>query len=187
MPRKKPKTRIESDAIGELRVPAPAYWGIQTMRALENFPISGIDPKKDFILATACVKKAACRANLTLRLIDKRRGRAIVRAADEIISGRLHGQFVVDVYQAGAGTSHNMNANEVIANRAIEMLGGKKGDYRLIHPNDHVNMSQSTNDAMPTALRIAALTSSARLVAALNGLEKTFRAKAREFKGIIIL
>jgi len=185
MPLKKRKTRIENDTLGKLRVPGSAYYGIQTMRALENFPISGVKPKKDFILATAFVKKAACLANLSLKLIDKKRGRAITRAVDEIISGLLYDQFVVDVYQAGAGTSHNMNANEIIANRAIELIGGKKGDYRLIHPNDHVNMSQSTNDTMPTALRLAALSSSGRLVSVLASLETTLRAKSREFKGVI--
>ncbi|MBI5969771.1 MAG: aspartate ammonia-lyase [Deltaproteobacteria bacterium] len=185
MPKNKSKIRFESDTLGTRRVPSSAYWGIQTMRAIENFPISGIKPTKGIILATAFVKKAACLANLSLKLIDKKRGNAIIRAVDEILSGRLRDQFVVDVYQAGAGTSHNMNANEVIANRAIELIGGKKGDYRVIHPNDHVNMSQSTNDTMPTALRLAAFASSGRLISALTGLETTLRAKSSEFKGVI--
>ncbi len=182
---KEKKFRVEKDSLGELRVPAEAYYGIQTLRASRNFPISGTPPGKIFIAGTAMVKKAACLANLKLGLIDKKISRAIIKAADEIISGKFQSEFIVDVYQAGAGTSHNMNANEVIANRAMEILGGKPGDYRLVHPNDHVNMSQSTNDAMPTALRVAALISSVGLMDALKGLETGLKIKSREFDGII--
>ncbi len=183
--KKEDKFRFERDSIGELPVPRKAYYGIQTLRASRNFPVSGIPPKKAFIITTAMVKKAACQANIELGLIDKKIGHAIIKAADEIISGLLHDQFIVDVYQAGAGTSHNMNANEVIANRAIEILGGNLGNYGLVHPNDHVNMSQSTNDAMPTALRLAAIISSRGLVSALKGLETAFNAKATEFDSVI--
>ncbi len=183
--KKENKFRLEKDSLGELPVPGKAYYGIQTLRAFRNFPISGIPPKKSFIDATAMVKKAACMANMGLGLIDKKRGAAILKAADEVIAGRFHGEFIVDVYQAGAGTSHNMNANEVIANRAIEILGGRLGDYGLVHPNDHVNMSQSTNDTMPTALRLAALISSKCLISELGALEAALRGKAREFDRII--
>ncbi len=179
------KIRLEKDSLGQLPVPEKAYYGIQTLRAAQNFPISGIPPRKVFIAATAMVKKAACMANIELRLIDKKTGNAIIKAADEVISGKLHDEFIVDVYQAGAGTSHNMNANEVIANRAIEILGGNLGDYSRVHPNDHVNMSQSTNDTMPTALRVAALISSGGLIEALEGLATELKGKAREFDKII--
>ncbi len=182
---RKNKFRLEKDSLGELPVPREAYFGIQALRASRNFPISGIPPKPIFIAATAMVKKAACIANIELGLIDKNRGPAIIKAADEVISGRFNDQFIVDVYQAGAGTSHNMNANEVIANLAIEILGGRRGDYNLVHPNDHVNMSQSTNDTMPTALRVAAIFSSGVLMEALIGLETELKRKAREFDRII--
>src|SRR3970282_2810300 len=153
----RPKIRIERDSMGERYVPRDAYYGIQTLRALENFPISGILPKREFIIATAMVKKAAAIANMATGSLAIKTRRAIVKAADEIIGGRLHREFTVDVYQAGAGTSHNMNANEVIANRAIELLGGKKGNYRLVHPNDHVKMSHSTTYKVPPSMRIAAV------------------------------
>ncbi|MBI5327961.1 MAG: aspartate ammonia-lyase [Deltaproteobacteria bacterium] len=177
--------RTERDPLGEKDVPINAYYGIQTSRAIENFPISGITPKREFITATAMVKKAAAIANMATGSLNKKIGRAIVNAADEIIRGKLHNEFVVDVYQAGAGTSHNMNINEVIANRAIEMLGGKKGNYRIAHPNDHVNMSQSTNDTVPTGMRIASLFMTHELFAELRLLENTLTAKAKEFDGII--
>ncbi|MBI5048581.1 MAG: aspartate ammonia-lyase [Deltaproteobacteria bacterium] len=177
--------RTERDPLGEKDVLINAYYGIQTARAIENFPISGITPKKEFITATAMVKRATAIANMTNDNLDKKIGKAIVMAADEIINGRLHKEFIVDVYQAGAGTSHNMNANEVIANRAIEILGGKKGNYKLVHPNDHVNMSQSTNDTVPTGMRIAGLFMTHKLLAELRLLENTLTAKAKEFDGII--
>ncbi len=180
-----PKTRIERDSLGEKDVPVNAYYGIQTLRAIENFSISGISPKKEFISAFAMVKKAAAVANMATGSLNGKIGRAIVKAADEIISGKLHNEFVVDVYQAGAGTSHNMNANEVIANRAIEMLSGEKGNYKIIHPNDHVNMSQSTNDTIPTGMRIASLFLTKELLLELKIMEKALSDKAKEFDGII--
>src|SRR5688572_4171034 len=149
--------RTERDPLGDYAVPADAYYGIQTARAAENFPISGLRAHADLVTATILVKKAAAQANVGLDRIDARIGDAIVRAADEVLAGALRDQFVVDVYQAGAGTSHNMNANEVLANRAAELLGGARGEYGLVHPNDHVNMGQSTNDVFPTATRIALL------------------------------
>jgi aspartate ammonia-lyase len=179
------KTRIEKDTLGERAVQIGAYYGVQTLRATENFAVSGLLPKPEFIRATAIVKRAAAETNMALGLLNRKRARAIMKAADEIIRGRLHDQFVVDVYQAGAGTSHNMNANEVIANRAIELLGGKKGDYRIVHPNDHVNMGQSTNDTFPTAMRVAALMTSEALFTSLKGLERELGGKARAFDRII--
>lgn len=177
--------RIERDSLGEKEVPLDAYYGVQTARAIENFPISGIKPPEVFIRATAMVKKASAMANMAVGSLDARIGKAIIIAAEEIINGMWHDQFLVDVYQAGAGTSHNMNVNEVIANRAIETLGGKKGDYRIVHPNDHVNMSQSTNDTFPTTMRIAALFMIHELLPVLNLLEDAFLEKAREFDGVI--
>src|SRR3990172_2711748 len=141
--------RIEHDALGEKQVPAEAYYGVQPQRAVENFPISGLKAHRALIQATGFIKRASAEANMELGELDQRVGGAIVQAAQEGAEGRWDGQFVVDVFQAGAGTSHNMNANEVIANRAAEILGGRKGDYSLVHPNDHVNMSQSTNDIVP--------------------------------------
>lgn len=177
--------RIEHDPLGEKEVPERAYYGIQTVRAIENFPISGTGPAPEFIRATATIKKAAALANMDTGKLDVKMGRAIVRAAEEVIEGKWNDHFVVDVFQAGAGTSHNMNANEVIANRAIEILGGLRGDYSLIHPNDHVNMSQSTNDVFPTAMRIAAISSIEGLMPALNELVQALRKKGKEFDGII--
>ena len=163
-------TRVERDPLGEHAVPAEAYYGIQTARAVENFPISGLRAPGDLVDATVLIKKAAAQANVTLGRLDAAIGSAIARAADEILGGALRDQFVVDVYQAGAGTSHNMNANEVIANRAAEILGGARGEYRLVHPNDHVNMSQSTNDVYPTATRLALLLQHAPLAKAARAL-----------------
>jgi aspartate ammonia-lyase len=173
--------RTERDGLGVRRLPGNAYYGIQTVRASENFPISRIPPKAGFIRATAMVKLAAGEANVSLGLLDKRRGRAISRAAGEVISGKLHEDFIVDVYQAGAGTSHNMNANEVLARRAMELAGGAVS----IHPNDHVNMSQSTNDTFPTAMRIAAVAASAGLIINLKSLKKVLAQKSKEFDRII--
>ncbi|MBI5345378.1 MAG: aspartate ammonia-lyase [Deltaproteobacteria bacterium] len=185
MAKTKRKFRMEKDALGTKPVPSAALYGIQTVRASANFRISGVLPEPVFIMATAMVKKAAAEANIALRLLDRKRGAAIIQAASEIIEGKHWKEFIVDVYQAGAGTSHNMNANEVIANRASVMLGGKKGVYEIIHPNDHVNMAQSTNDVIPTAMRLSALTSSDRLIDALHGLKRALRKKARETDGII--
>lgn len=177
--------RTEHDSLGEMRVPKDAYYGIQTMRASENFTASGLRPKKDFITATAVVKRAACAAAASLGLLDKAIAACICRAADEIIAGKHHDEFIVDVYQAGAGTSHNMNANEVIANRALLLMGKRRGDYRYIHPNDHVNIGQSTNDTMPAALRLAALRASGRLIQNLKALKAAFAKKRRAFAVVI--
>ncbi len=179
------KSRTERDSLGAKEVPAEAYYGVETARATENFRISGIKPHPDFIRATVLVKKAAAEANLSLGLLDRRIGEAIVKAADEILQGYLHDQFVVDVYQAGAGTSHNMNANEVLANRAIEILGGRKGDYKLVSPHDNVNMGQSTNDIFPTFMRVACMLLVKPLIEVLEGLKAAFEAKARDFDHIV--
>src|SRR6185312_2496633 len=178
-------SRVERDPLGELQVPAEAYYGIQTQRAVENFPISGLKAPAPLVTATVLVKQACARANASLGRLDPPVADAIVRAADEILSGRLRDQFVVDVYQAGAGTSHNMNANEVLANRAGELLGEPRGTYRRVHPNDHVNMGQSTNDVFPTATRIALLLGANTLVGAARGLSDSLAAKADAFAGIL--
>ncbi len=179
------QTRIEKDSLGERRIPVEAYYGVQTDRAIENFPISGLKPKPSYVEAVVHIKKSAAKVNQDLGLLDSRRADAIVSACDEILNGGLREWFVVDVYQAGAGTSHNMNANEVIANRAIELLGGQKGDYSIIHPNDHVNMAQSTNDVCPTAIRIAAVMLIQTLLKSLQESEGIFRLKAKEFDDVI--
>jgi aspartate ammonia-lyase len=178
-------TRLEHDPLGDFPVPADAYYGIQTARALENFPISGLRAPAELVSATVLIKKAAAMANVALGRLDTRIGDAVVQAADEILGGSLRDQFVVDVYQAGAGTSHNMNANEVLANRAAELLGGKRGEYTLVHPNDHVNMGQSTNDVYPTATRLGLLLAHRGLVDAARGLATAFEGKARAFDGIL--
>jgi len=177
--------RIERDSLGERELPASVYYGIQTARAIENFPISGLRPYPSLVVATIQIKKAAARVNSALGWLDPRIGRAIDDAADEVLAGRLRDQFVVDPFQAGAGTSHNMNANEVLANRAIELLGGEKGDYSIVHPNDHVNMSQSTNDVFPTAMQLAALEGESKLVIGLDLLAAALRAKSIEFDQIV--
>jgi aspartate ammonia-lyase len=177
--------RVERDPLGERRVPAEAYYGIQTVRAIENFPISGLRAPATLVTATVLTKKAAAEANATLKRLDERTGAAIVRAADEILEGALRDQFVVDVYQAGAGTSHNMNANEVLANRAEELLGGIRGEYRLAHPNDHVNMGQSTNDVFPTATRLALLLDHGALTRAARDLSASLAARASAFAAVV--
>jgi len=177
--------RTERDPLGELQVPADAYYGIQTARAAENFPISGLRAPADLVVATVLIKKAAAEANAALGRLDRDVAAAIVKAADEILSGRLRDQFIVDVYQAGAGTSHNMNANEVLANRAAEILGEPRGAYARVHPNDHVNMGQSTNDVFPTATRLALLLGAAELVASARALANGFAAKAGEFAAVL--
>jgi aspartate ammonia-lyase len=181
------ETRRERDFLGDREIPASAYWGVHTARALENFPITStpIGALDDLVRALAFVKKAAARANAELDVIDRRRADAIVRACDDLIRGELHDQFVVDVIQGGAGTSTNMNANEVIANRALEHLGEGKGRYDLLHPNDHVNASQSTNDVYPTALRVATWHSIGRLIRAMAELRAAFERKADEFAGVL--
>jgi aspartate ammonia-lyase len=177
--------RIEQDPIGELRVPADAYYGVQTQRAVENFPISGMTAPPELIVATVQIKKAAAEANVALGRLEAGIAGAIVKAADEILAGKLRDQFVVDVYQAGAGTSHNMNANEVLANRAAELLGAPRGDYSRVHPNDHVNMGQSTNDVFPTATRLALLAMIPDTIAAAKALAAGLSAKGGEFNAIL--
>ena len=179
------ETRTERDSLGSVRVPKDAYYGPETARAVENFPISGIRPHPEFVRATVLVKKAAAQANMTLGLLDRKIGQAIVTAADEILRGKLTDQFAVDVFQAGAGTSHNMNANEVLANRAIEILEGRKGDYRIVSPHDHVNMGQSTNDTFPTFIRVASALLAEPLKQVLLDLRKALESKAKEFDQIV--
>ena len=149
--------RVEIDSLGEVKVPADRYYGAQTQRAVGNFPISGIRLQPEFVRAQAIIKYAAAKANMEAGVLDKRIGEAIVKASDEIITGKLADQFVVDIFQAGAGTSQNMNINEVLANRTAEIMGGNRGEYKLVHPNDHVNMAQSTNDTIHVAIHIAAV------------------------------
>ena len=166
-------------------MPADAYYGVQTARAVENFPISGLRAPADLVTATVLIKKAAAEANASLGRLDPEVARAIVSAADEVLAGELRDQFVVDVYQAGAGTSHNMNANEVLANRAGEILGERRGTYKRVHPNDHVNMGQSTNDVFPTATRLALLLGARALVTSAQALVDSLGRKADEFSGVI--
>ena len=180
-------TRSEHDLLGDREIPADALYGIQTLRAVENFPITGIrlGHFPHLIRALAMVKQAAARANRKLGLIDDEIAAAIDRACSEIIDGHWHGHFVVDVVQGGAGTSTNMNANEVIANRALELLGRERGEYRYCHPNNHVNLSQSTNDAYPTAVRVAVVLELADLLAVLGTLEADLQTKATEFNDVL--
>ncbi len=173
--------RIEKDSLGEVKVPLEAYYGAQTTRALENFPISGIRPHPISTRSMVYIKKAAAKVNNELGCLDNEKSEAIISAADRIIEGEFKDQFVVDVYQAGAGTSFNMNVNEVIANIAIESLGGEKGNYSVIHPNDHVNFGQSTNDVFPTTMRISALYLLMELFPVVDALVKSFNKKANEF------
>ena len=184
-----PKTefRLEHDLLGDREVPNAVYYGVHTLRALENFPITGIPIAvyPDLIRALAQIKKAAAQANQQLGLLDATRADAIVAACREVIDGQWHDQFVVDVIQGGAGTSTNMNANEVIANRALELLGKQRGDYKALHPNEHVNMSQSTNDVYPTALKLATYVGIFRLVDAMAYLRKSFERKADEFADVL--
>ena len=177
--------RTERDPLGELAVPDDAYYGVQTQRAVENFPISGLRAPADLVTATILVKKAAAEANAALGRLKPEVASAIIKAADEILSGALRDQFVVDVYQAGAGTSHNMNANEVLANRAGEILGEPRGTYIRVHPNDQVNEGQSTNDVYPTATRLALLLTAASLVAAARALAESLGRKSDEFAHIL--
>src|ERR1700722_9483082 len=179
------KMRLETDTLGDHELPYRAYYGIQTWRAAENYPISGYRAHPQLIRAMGMIKKAGAIANWELRLIDDRRSKAIQRAAQEVIEGKWNGEFIVDVYQAGAGVSFHMNANEVIANRAIELLGGKRGEYEVCHPNDHVNCSQSTNDVFPTAMRLACVFLIDDLLVAVAELAKSFSRKASAFDRII--
>jgi aspartate ammonia-lyase len=177
--------RVEKDPLGEKQVPDSALYGVQTVRALENFPISGLKPLEPFVLAQVWIKKAAALTHRQTGRLDAKLADAIVRAADEVLAGQHRDQFVVDPYQAGAGTSHNMNVNEVLANRANELLGGKRGEYKPVHPNDHVNMAQSTNDTIPTNIRLACLARLGPLVDSFRALRDTFAAKGREFDDIV--
>src|ERR1700716_1973546 len=174
-------TRTEKDSLGTKEIPSNVYYGIQTVRAVENYPISGMRAHPLLIRAFGMVKRAAAEANKTLGLISDKRADAIIRAAQEVIEGKWNDEFVVDVFQAGAGVSFHMNTNEVIANRANEILGGKLGEYAEVHPNDHVNYGQSTNDVFPTGMRIATLLVLETLYPVLDILAATFRQKAAEF------
>jgi aspartate ammonia-lyase len=178
-------TRIERDTLGELEVPSSALWGVQTERARRNFPISGLKPMPAFVEALVCVKKAAALVHKKTGRLEGRLADAIVAAADEVLAGEHREHFVVDPYQAGAGTSHNMNTNEVLANRANELLGGKRGAYEPLHPNDHVNMAQSTNDTIPTAIRLGVLTMLPTLLEAVSRLATALLDKGRAFDGIV--
>src|SRR5215467_7194018 len=163
-------SRIEHDSIGEIRIPAGALYGAQTQRAVENFRISNLRLPREFIRAMGLIKLASARTNMDLGLLDKKIGNAILSAAQEAIDGKLDAHFVVDIFQTGSGTSTNMNTNEVISNRAIQMLGGVVGSRKPVHPNDHVNMGQSSNDVIPTAMHVAAMESIERsLIPALRG------------------
>jgi fumarate hydratase class II len=180
------KYRIEKDTMGEVRVPADAYYGAQTQRAVENFPVSGFQLPSAFIHAQAIIKRAAAMANMAAGKLETDSGNAIVKATDEVIEGKYHDQFVVDVYQAGAGTSQNMNINEVLANRANEILGGDRGKYVPVHPNDHVNMGQSTNDTIPTAIHVATTFEVRnRLLPVLDILKERLLEKSKSFDNVV--
>jgi fumarate hydratase class II len=180
------ETRVESDSLGELRIPASAYYGVQTMRAKENFPISDLRFPRRFIRAIAQIKGAAAEVNMDLGLLDKRIGNAIVEAAREVADGTLDNEFVLDIFQTGSGTSTNMNANEVLASRANEILGGTRNSTNPVHKNDHVNTGQSSNDVIPTAIHLAALAAIHEdLLPAIDRLESSLRAKADEFMPVI--
>src|SRR5688500_11207732 len=179
------QTRTEKDPLGAMPVPSDALYGVQTVRAMKNFPISGLRPLPPFVDATGWIKKAAALTHRDTGRLERRLADAIVQAADEILGGKHRDQFVVDVYQAGAGTSHNMNSNEVLANRANEQLGGSRGSYSPVHPNDHVNMAQSTNDVIPTAIRLATLAALGPLLDAGRKLRDSFLRKGKEFDGVL--
>lgn len=179
------ETRSERDSLGSMDLPAEAYYGVFTERAKRNFRISGIRADRDFIRALALIKKAAAAANMELGLLDRKAGEAIAAAAEEVAEGKWDSQFPLDVFQAGAGTPFNMNCNEVIANIAIEKLGGRKGDYSAVHPNNHVNMAQSSNDVIPTAIRISTLFSLQSLMPAIGKLSAEFRKKAGEYMDVV--
>ncbi|MFB5197696.1 aspartate ammonia-lyase [Neobacillus sp. KR4-4] len=181
----KGNVRIEKDFLGEKEVPVNAYYGIQTLRAVENFPITGYTIHEELIKALAVVKKAAALANMETKRLYEGVGKAIIEAAQEIIDGKWHEHFIVDPIQGGAGTSMNMNANEVIANRALELIGKERGDYFHISPNSHVNMAQSTNDAFPTAIHIATLNMLEKLLDTMESMHGVFEQKAKEFDRVI--
>ncbi|MBX3066225.1 MAG: aspartate ammonia-lyase [Anaerolineae bacterium] len=178
--------RVEKDSLGELNVPAEAYYGVQTQRAVFNFPISGLKPYPAFVWSMAAIKRSAAKVNGDLGLLDEKLSKAIIKAADEVLAGKWNEQFVVDPFQAGAGTSHNMNTNEVIANRASEILGSKLTDKdKPVRSNDHVNMAQSTNDTIPTAIRVGALWRLNELIDTLAHLAQALRAKQKEFDHVV--
>ncbi len=179
------ETRIEVDPLGQRHLSKDSYYGIQTLRAVENFPVSGLKHPTVFIYAYTLIKKAAAQANMEVGWLDKKIGNAIVEACNEVLAGKLLDQFLVDVFQAGAGTSFNMNLNEVLANRALELLGEEKGNYRHVSPNDHVNMAQSTNDTFPTALHIAALLALKPLQIALKDLSGAFEKLSIKYASVI--
>ena len=181
----KKKTRIESDSIGEKEIDAGAYYGVQSLRGAENFPITGVMMHRELIKALAQLKKAAAMTNRDSGRLEDDKAEAIIKACDEIIDGKLHDAFIVDAIQGGAGTSANMNANEVIANRAIELLGGEKGDYTIVHPNDHVNMAQSTNDIYPSAGKIATASLLVGLIEEEKRLLQSLLQKAEEFDDVL--
>src|SRR5690349_22138082 len=178
-------TRTEKDPLGPKDVPAEALYGVQTLRARENFPISGFTPLWPFVMAQTWIKKAAALTHKETGRLDGKSADAIAQAADEVLARKHDAHFIVDPYQAGAGTSHNMNANEVLANRANEILGGKRGEYKPVHPNDHVNMAQSTNDTIPTNIRLSALSRLGPLVAAFDALRDALAAKGKQFDHIV--
>jgi len=179
------KTRSEKDPLGSLDVPADALYGVQTLRAVQNFPISGLRPLAAFVDATVRIKRAAALTHKKTRRLEGKLADAIVKAADEVLAGKHREHFVVDVYQAGAGTSHNMNCNEVLANRANELLGARRGEYSPVHPNDHVNMAQSTNDVIPTAIRVACVTELEGLNNSFDKLAKVFADKGKDFDDVL--
>src|SRR5260221_8640498 len=178
-------TRTEKDSIGIKEIPARVYYGIQTARAVENYPISGMRAHPTLIRAIGMVKEAAAEANRELGLVDKQIANAIIQAAQEVQQGKWNSEFVVDVFQAGAGVSFHMNSNEVIANRAVQILGGTLGDYSKVHPNDHVNYGQSTNDVFPTSMRLGALLELEKLYPILNSLVGPLEKKGKEFHDIL--
>lgn len=181
----KMETRTEVDSLGKRKVPKNAYYGIQTLRALENFPVSGMKAPAEFVYAYVYVKKAAAIVNMKVGWLDEKIGKAITEACDEILDGKLLDQFVVDAFQAGAGTSFNMNINEVLANRALEILGKEKGDYKAVNPNDHINIGQSSNDTFPTALYISILLALRPLLNELALLSAAFRRLGRKYAHVI--
>jgi len=178
-------TRIEKDPLGEKAVPSDALYGVQTLRAAENFPISGLRPLPAFVDAVVWLKRSAALTHKETGRLEAKLADAVVQAADEVLSGKHRDQFIVDVYQAGAGTSHNMNCNEVLANRANEILGQPRGSYSPVHPNDHVNMAQSTNDVIPTAMRLATLATLSGLLGSLDALGDALLEKGHQFDGVI--
>src|SRR4051794_1335892 len=178
-------TRMEKDPLGPLPVPSDALYGVQTVRAMQNFPISGLKPLWPFVRSQVWIKKAAALTHRETGRIEARLADAINQAADEVLARKHDANFVVDPYQAGAGTSHNMNVNEVLANRANELLGGKRGEYAPVHPNDHVNMAQSTNDTIPTNIRLSVLAELPGLVKSFETLRDSLAEKGRAFDHIV--